>query len=289
MRRICLATALTFALLSAGTARATSAEDFKIHQLGNPSEAAADMRFRLFVNQLGVALSGFNFSPAQTLGHSGFGVSLEYGVAKIDSAYWPRYSQSDSNFVFLPSLHVRKGLGFSFELDGRLTYLQNSRMAAGTLALKWALNEGFTYAPDFAVRGHVTKLFGATDFDLTTAGVDVGIGKEFGLGGVMTLTPYIGWNLLFVHATSRLIETEPTRDEATAMSEPLATLNYFSTVDMADNFSHRFYGGLRFIFATAVEIGLEFSYTRISVSHDIEELPSQMDVMTFGGKFGVDF
>ncbi len=288
MRRICTATALIAALLTASSAWATAAEDFKIHQLGNPSDPAADMKFRLFANQLGVALSGFNFAPAQTLGHAGFGVSLEYGVARIDADYWPRYSPSDSNFLFLPSLHLRKGLGLSFELGGRLTYLQNSTMAAGTLELKWALNEGFTYAPDIAVRGHVTKLFGASDFDLTTAGVDVGIGKQFGIAGVMTLTPYLGWNMIFVHASSRLMDFEPSRDEATAMSEPLATLNFFNTVEMGDNFSHRFYGGLRFI-VTVVEIGLEFSYTRVNISHEVEGVANWIEVWNFGGKLGVDF
>lgn len=289
MRHICtVVIALMAALLTASPAWATAAEDFKIHQLGSPSDPAADMKFRLFANQLGIALSGFNFSPAQTVGHSGFGISLEYGVAKINSDYWPRYSSSDSDYVFLPSLHLRKGLGLSFELGGRLTYLQNSSMAAGTLELKWALNEGFDYAPDFAVRGHVTKLIGATDFDLMTGGIDVGIGKQFGIAGMMTLTPYIGWNLLFVHASSRMLDFQPSRDEAAAMAEPLATLDFFSSVDMSDNISHRFYGGLRFI-VNVIEIGLEFSYTKFSVSHEFEDVAKFVEVLNFGAKLGVDF
>ncbi|MDR0965522.1 MAG: hypothetical protein LBM75_03290 [Myxococcales bacterium] len=290
MRRICIATALTMAVfLIARPVWATNAEDFKIYQLGDPSsDPTADTKFRLFANQLGIAISGFNFSPAQTLGHSGFAISLEYGVSKINPDYWPRYGTSDSPYLLMPSLHLRKGLGLSFELGGRLTYLQESSMFAGTLELKWALNEGFTYAPDFAVRGHVTTLAGATDFDMTTGGVDIGIGKQFGIGGVVTLTPYIGWNLIFVHATARMIDFQPSRAPEEAMAQPFETLNFYQEVKAGDNVSHRFYGGLRFVLMP-VEIGLEFSYTKVSVDHEIEGLDKEIPVMNFGAKLGVDF
>ncbi len=288
MRRLFTAIAMMVCLLASSAAWATPDEDFRIYQLGSPADAASHMKFRLFANQLGVALSGFNFETPSSGGHTGFNVGLEYGAAKINHAYWPRFSGGDSDYVLMPALHVRKGLGFSFELGARVSYLQNSSMVAGTLELKWALNEGLRYAPDFAVRGYVTRLFGASDFDLTTAGIDVGIGKRFGIAGVMTLTPYLGWNLIFVHADSRMIETNPTRTEEEAMQAPFSTLSYYDKVELSENYSNRFYGGLRFVF-NVFEIALEFSYTKISIEHDIAGVPTWLEVWNFGGKLGVDF
>lgn len=292
MRRLLSAFVLILSMAIALPASATENEDFDLYKLGYPdgaTAAAANARFRLFANQLAAALAGFNFSPPTTTGHTGFNVGLEYGVAKIDPDYWPRHSGKDSDFIFLPSLHVRKGLGFSFELDARLSYLQDSSMMAGTIGLKWALNEGIAYAPDFAVKGSVTRLFAATDFNLVAAGVDVAIGKKFGMGGNGTVTPYAGWNMIFTYADSRMVDGNPGRTQEEALSKPFEGLRAFEEVEMGDNYSNRFYGGLRFQFARNLEIGLEFSYTMIRVSHDAEGVADSIDVMNFGGKLGADF
>ena len=291
MRRLFSAIALVSCLAFSAPALAIENGDFELSKLGYPDGATADAanaRFRMFATQLATAISGFNFAPPTTTGHAGFNIALEYGVSMVDKDFWPTHN-NDSGFLMMPTLHVRKGLGFSFELGGRVSYLIDSSMVAGTLDLKWALNEGIAYAPDFAVRGMVTKLFGATDLSLVAAGVDVGIGKKFGLGGDLTITPYAGWNILFTHASTRMIEGKPDRTQEDALAHPFDTLRAFDTVEMADNFSHRFYGGLRFRIIRQLEIALEFSYAMISISHGVEDVAEKTHLMNFGGKIGMDF
>ncbi len=87
---------------------------------------------------------------------------------------------------------MRKGFPFSFEVGARAAWIDRSSMAVGTLEAKCAINEGFLYLPDVAIRGYVTRLFNTRDFDLTTFGFDLGVGREFPIGGMITLTPYAG-------------------------------------------------------------------------------------------------
>ena len=73
---------------------------------------------------------------------------------------------------------------------------------ASTIEAKWALNEGFLYFPDLAVRGFGTQLIGSREFNLTVAGFDLGIGKQIPVMGMCTITPYLGWSSVWVAASS---------------------------------------------------------------------------------------
>jgi len=106
-------------------------------------------------------------------------------------------------------IHVRKGLPFSFELGGTLTKLMESDMFALGGELKWAFNEGFYYLPDIAVRVAANRLLGSRDLDMLTGGLDVSISHPFGIGGLLSVTPYAGWNLLFVNASSHVLDATP--------------------------------------------------------------------------------
>ena len=200
--------------------------DFQIFKLGNPSSSGvgftdrANGNFRVFARQLAAAISSVNLSPPETLGHAGFAFSADLSVVSIaqdangnDGIIWPTRSALGSPLL-IPSVHVRKGLPFSFELGGRIGWLEQSRMAVGTIELKWAINEGFTYLPDIGITGRLTKLVNSRDFDLTVGGVDIGVGKQFALGGMVTVTPYVGWNLQFVGASTGPVDFNPQRSAA---------------------------------------------------------------------------
>jgi hypothetical protein len=171
--------------------------------------------------------------------------------------------------VLLPSLHVRKGLPWSFELGARAAWFEKSRMGTGTVELKWALNEGFTYLPDIGVRAHVTKLLNSRDFDVTAGGIDLGLGKQFAIAGMVTLTPYVGWNLVFVGASTGNIDFNPGRSLADADQAGSQYTDYFvfDNVQAASNAINRFYGGFRFI-GGVVQLGFEFSYTTLGSFND---------------------
>lgn len=292
-----LAAAFTCLVLAvAGDAHADT-YDFKIYQLGNPQENGtgytprANANFRAFVRQMGAALTSVNLAPPETLGHSGFAFNAELSIVDFQGGTLPTEGEFKGPML-IPSLHVRKGLPYSFEIGARAAWVEKSRMGAGTLELKWAINEGFRYLPDIGIRGNVTKLVNGRDFDLTTGGLDIGIGKQFAIAGMITITPYVGWNLLFVGATTSSIDFRPSRSlaESDLPTEQFRDYYVFDSVQAAANTHNRFYGGFRFIGGVAI-IGAEVSYSVIGRFRDANtgmdiDVPA---VLAINATLGLDF
>lgn len=273
--------------------------DFRIAQLGNPQPGGtgytpeANNNFRIFARQLGAAITSVNLSPPETLGHSGFAFAFETSLVNFGNTTVPLPTEKAfTGPLVIPSLHVRKGLPFSFEIGARAAWLGESRMGAGTLELKWAVNEGFTYLPDIAIRGNITKLLNSRDFDLTCGGLDLGIGKQFALGGMVTVTPYAGWNLLFVGASTGNVDFNPNRTLAQSdkPTEQFRDVYVFESLLAIKNSHNRFYAGLRFIGGVLI-LGAEVSYSILgkfqdAATHTDREIPA---VLTGNFTIGLDF
>lgn len=279
--------------------------DFRVYQLGNPqSSGAANGNFRVFARRFAAAMTSVNLAPPETLGHSGFNFGAELSVVDFGKgATLPIEGCGGTACAFagpmlIPTVHVRKGLPFSFEIGARAGWIEKSRMGVATLELKWALNEGFTYLPDIAVRGNITKLINSRDFDITSGGVDIGIGKQFAIAGMITLTPYVGWNLLFVGASSGTVDFNPARplNEADQATSQFADYYVFDSVQAAANTHNRFYGGFRFI-GGVVQLAFEISYSVIGKFNDSagqarcdpNGTDGSCNVLTFNGMLGLDF
>lgn len=171
--------------------------------------------FKAFARDFGLVMSPRLMAPAETLGQAGFSLGVEASLAAIDNKaeHWlraaPDETESPASTLSTLQIHVQKGLPFSFELGGTLTKLTQSDTFALGAELKWAFNEGFYYLPDIAVRGSVNRLVGNRDLDMLTGGIDVSISHPFGIGGLLAITPYAGWNLLFVSASSHVLDATP--------------------------------------------------------------------------------
>lgn len=287
-------------VLTASGLAVASPNDFRLYQLGNPTlggaayNPSANANFRIFARELGAALTSINLMPPSTLGHNGFSVSGELSVVNFKATQFLMPTESAfSGPMLMPSLHVRKGLPFSFELGVRAGWLEKSKMGVATVEGKWAINEGFTYLPDIGVRAHATRLFNTRDFDLTATGLDLGVGKRFAIAGMITLAPYIGWNLVWVGAFSNTIDFNPGRSYQDSVRTPTAQLQdtgVYDEVKLGSNSHNRFYGGLRFA-AGVVQIGLELSYSALGQIHDEgtgadRSVPSLLVVSTM---LGLDF
>ncbi|RKH09984.1 hypothetical protein D7Y13_34335 [Corallococcus praedator] len=269
---------------------------FGIDRFGQDNAAAlASADFRAFARTFGAVINSANLMPPRTTGHSGYAFNAELSVVSLpDSVFLPTEREQPGS-VLLPSVHVRKGLPFSLELGGRVGWVEKSGMVTAMGELKWAVNEGFTYLPDVGVRLHVTKLFGAHDLDLTTTGLDIGVGKQFPLGGMITLTPYGGLDLAFVRATSRTLIFNPnltleeSQDDDSRATLANGNAGTYARVSAGDNLTPRFYAGARFI-GGALQLGAEFSVTSLG-SFDVtgeasRDLPS---VVAFNTTLGLDF
>src|SRR5688572_6737559 len=177
----------TLALALASVTALADPYDFELYKLGNTFQGgtgydvAANAKYRIVMRQLAAAITATNLAPPETLGHSAFAVSADFQVTDFGlPATLPSVAGNtevkfpmEGDFkgpLLIPSVHIRKGLPWSFELGARVGWIEKSRMPFTTLELKFAINEGFTYLPDIGIRGHITKILNSRDFDLTVGG-----------------------------------------------------------------------------------------------------------------------
>ncbi len=177
-------------------------------------------RFDDFATQLGFVLAPRLASPAETLGHAGFHVGAMWSGSFVsnDQNYWELTERGQRNtaapgFLQTLQLDVRKGLPFSFELGVNFMWLIDSELFAPGLEVRWALQEGYKWVPDLSLRGAVNHMVGNRDLLLTTVALDAVLSKNFGLFGMINLAPYIGWGLVMVAATSRVIDPTPIQED----------------------------------------------------------------------------
>jgi hypothetical protein len=293
MRRLAFLAAAVLAAAAARTARAEpldvdlsrlGAPDpavwTSVHQIANPgapplSQATADQyardarqRFAILSTELALALSSAVLHPASTTGHSGFAVDLEVasmavhpdpiGVATagFTDQVWPTASTQPTSLL-MPSVHMRKAFPFSLEFGGRLIYLSQSNAFAAQGEGKWAINEGFEYVPDIAVRASYTQLFGVKDWNLSATDLDFMVSKRFALMGVTSLTPYVAARYTYVSASTERIDFAPRRSAYPAGNQDLV-----STQASFPRFKAGFYRttlGLRFS-VYSVALALEGTY-----------------------------
>jgi hypothetical protein len=246
---------------------------------GVPIDAArlagdAKLRFATLSAETALALSSPLLQPASTTGHSGFDFGLEAAYAQVHPApigeatfpstpaFGPRTPWQTRGLVphelFLPSFHVRKALPFSFELGGRVTYLSQSSYFAAQVEGKWALNEGFEYLPDVALRVAHTELLGQRDWNLGATDFGLLVSKRWGVNAVSSLTPYAAARYTFVRASSETIDFGPARADPPAPGtlDPRATQASFPSLRKG---LYRTTVGLR-LTASLVSMALEATY-----------------------------
>ncbi|MFL5349396.1 MAG: hypothetical protein ACJ8AT_31735 [Hyalangium sp.] len=298
---------LALATVLSGVAAHADQNDLQITSLGRPNETAqsctsdacptGSSQFQSFARAFAASLTSTNLMPPETVGHAGFNVNAELAVVSLPSTVQIPTTGAQPGTMLVPSFHVRKGLPFSLELGGRVGWVEKSRMVATTAELKWAVNEGFTYLPDLGVRGHVTRLMGVKDLGLTSTGVDVGIGKQFPVGGMVTFTPYGGLDFLFTGASSSNLyfpsegSTNPQPNDSQGLLAQ--STEAYKRTKLTDNQTQRLYGGVRFI-GGVLQLGAEISFTRLgSVKLDPANNASEgrtlPTVVTFNTSLGLDF
>ncbi|MBU0533155.1 hypothetical protein KKB44_06705 [Candidatus Micrarchaeota archaeon] len=170
------------------------------------------------------ALAPNILAPAETLGWSGFFMGLEATLTVIDpDALWWRcgiegnrgsdggngacdnWQGHTDGVLFVPALHVRKGLPYSFELGLQIQYVANSEMVGIGGEIRWAPFEGFRsgwmgYLPDIGLRFTGTYLMGSNELALGLLGGDISISYPFTISGQWTLTPYLGYQFFIIGA-----------------------------------------------------------------------------------------
>jgi hypothetical protein len=230
MRRRPFLAAFLCALALAGAARANPM-DLTLSRLYDPDECTSDAlsqannaalcadqaAFRTLAREVGLVLAPALLAPAETLGYAGFYLGLEGALTSINSGndednVWHRATEDGNpdGVLFVPSIHARKGLPFSFELGTSFSYVAATELVLLGLDIRWALLEGYRtgwkgYFPDISLRGAVNRLMGDDELDLTVWSIDVALSHPFAVSGMMTITPYAGYQFIQTIADTALV------------------------------------------------------------------------------------
>ncbi len=201
---------------------------------GRDSCAPDHAMFKQLMNQWGFALAPTAMHSARTTGFGGFHFSIQAAYTKIDknARYWklgtqgprdPASSQGSILNVGPPgmiqvySARVRKSFGFGLELATEVGFVPQTTILSGGADVRMSLLEGFRTGfagilPDVAVGGGVRTITGTPEFQLTTVGVDVQVSKPITIASQSVLTPWVGYQYLWIFGDSGLIDTTPATD-----------------------------------------------------------------------------
>ena len=185
----------------------------------NASSICADQAaFRELSREFGLVMAPALLAPAETLGYAGFYLGLEGSITTINASnddlsnVWFRATedQNPDSVMFVPSIHARKGLPFSFELGTNVSYISATEQVLLGLDIRWAVLEGYrtgwkAYFPDISVRGAVNRLMGDDEMDMTVWSIDVALSHPFAISGMMTVTPYLGYQFAQTIADTALV------------------------------------------------------------------------------------
>lgn len=170
--------------------------------------------FKALIGDLGSVFGPTSLGPADTTGALGFDIGLDYSVSTINkkSAHWNKVFTANNNSVddapgvlSVVQLKMRKGLPYSFELGGNVGKLLDSDLWVMGLNLRFAVLEGYRLLPDIALSAGISTILGSREMSIMVSGGALTISKSFGVGGMVSLTPYISYNPLVVRASSYVI------------------------------------------------------------------------------------
>lgn len=207
-----------------------------VYQPGADAAAPAvcqpdNLRFKKFVNQLGFAFAPSAMHSARTTGYGGFDVGIEGTYTKISNSkeYWKLGTQgsgdpstnlasirnnSPDSVLQLYSVRVRKGFGFGLEVSGMVGFMPKTSLLGGGADVRLSLLEGFRRGllgilPDVAVGGGVRTITGTPELQLTVASVDAQISKPLPIQDSSVLTPWIGYQHIWIFGDSGIVDLTP--------------------------------------------------------------------------------
>lgn len=126
-------------------------------------------------------------SPAEPLGVVGFDIGVEASATKMDNSDVWRKAGGDSSTVYMPRIHVHKGLPFGIDIGASLTQVPGSDIKLIGAELKYAIVSGNVALPAVAIRAAATRLSGVDQLDMDTRSLELTVSKGF-----LNLTPYAG-------------------------------------------------------------------------------------------------
>ena len=205
-------------------AAAASPDDVMLSNLGVWNDAPVDTAtateaYHVVVNELGMAIANKPVAPGETLGIYGFDVGLSSTVAFIsshdeDSQHPSPWSRVDPTgeppaVLWIPWLHVRKGLPLSLEVGANTGYLAFTHQTAVGGYARWGLVEGYMPIPDLAIQVGYAGYVGNDELELGVMDLSATLGYTLPFGSIVGInqarfSPFLGVGSNRVHAAPRL-------------------------------------------------------------------------------------
>ncbi len=159
-------------------------------------EMVSQGEFLSLSKDLGAAFSYKAIVPAEPMGIVGFDVGVEVTATQMEhSEIWKKAASSNeaSNVLYVPKLHVHKGLPFGFDLGASYSAIPSTDISLMGAEVRYAILEGSIATPALAVRGTYSIVNGVDDLDFETKGIEVSLSKGFAM-----FTPYGGVGKVWV-------------------------------------------------------------------------------------------
>ena len=189
-----------------------------------------NVAFKRLVNQYGFAFAPTAMHSARTTGFGGLHLSLEASYTSIDSGkdYWRNGTQGSSDslaaqntspagILQLYSMKLRKSFGFGLETTGSIGVMPLTSLWSYGADLRLSILEGFRsgipgFIPDVAIGGGVRTISGTSQLQLTVSSLDVQISKPIPIASAVVMTPYVGYQMLWIFGDSNVIDFTPKTD-----------------------------------------------------------------------------
>ncbi|TPV96357.1 MAG: hypothetical protein B7733_05170 [Myxococcales bacterium FL481] len=232
--------------------------------------------FRSLASELGVVMAPKPTDPADSLGLAGFAITTDVSLNTISQSagFWDDSARGDADRI-VPTLQLlgRKGLWPGLEVGAGATKLFDSRMWTVAGYGKAALHEGFHHLPipTIALRGMFSRVLGAKDLFLTTMSVGGSLSHVFGIGSTFHISPYAGFDALFIIAHSNVLDATPGVDEYDnqQLGVPPTGRDHEFVFRRQDPITRmRPYGGFRVVFSV-LRVGFEAMFALPGSSSDV--------------------
>lgn len=222
---------------------------------------ADDVAFRGMTRELGLVMTPTSLQVAETTGHSGFDFGLDYSfhVMNFSEDYWRAREERSAPLMMTLGARARKGfvlpVPLASEVEFGTQWLIDSQLLNIGTNVRVALNEGFRWIPDLAVQAGINRLVGNEELDLLTVTAGGMVSKGFGINGSFNLNPFIGYQSVWVNASSRIVDANPV-DVANVEDNVV-----FTVVPLAANRMDRLSFGMRAVIAVvALTAGIDMDF-----------------------------
>jgi hypothetical protein len=169
-------------------------------------------------------------APAEALGITGFDVGVEMSATRLEHAGVWRKAGFDHSSLYMPRVHVYKGLPFNIDIGASLTAVPGSDIKLVGGEIKYAILPGGVATPAVAIRATASRLSGVSQLDLNTRSVELTVSKGF-----LMLTPYAGvgkvWGSLTPNVGNLTKETPDANKVFAGVNLNMGLVNWAAEVD----------------------------------------------------------